>query len=179
MSLSWYSFSAPHYSAPDDSLIDVSLVLAEGAPAIPYSAGRVDAVSSALYAAVVATGGVVAYSAPPRTLVAQAADGLRCGFSITLSGSVTLAATKFPIDPVSHVKLGAVVTTLTATGAFPGGATSWPMKDCAGVWHTFGIAPYKAVASAIAAYIAALYLIMDGNPLGAVAIPAPSATLAV
>ena len=70
-----------------------------------------------------------------------------------------------------------MVTTLLATKAFPGGAAAYPMKDSAGVWHTFTIAQYTAVAGALAAYVAALDLIADGNPTGATALPDATATL--
>ncbi len=132
----------------------------------------------------VSGGALVAYMPPPPrppapTLIQQAAMASIAGLTITLSGSITLAATLFPTDPVTQGKLGAVVTTISATGAFPGGVTSYPMKDASGTWHTFTVAQYKGVAGAIGAYVAALDLIADGNPLGASALPAPSASLAV
>lgn len=117
--------------------------------------------------------------APAATLAQQAAAASVAGLTIALSGSLTLAATMFPTDPATQSKLGAVVTTLTATGAFPGGATSYPLKDASGTWHTFTIDQYKAVAGAIAAYVAACDLIADGNPLGASELPANNVSLAV
>ena len=113
------------------------------------------------------------------TLAQQASAASVAGLMITLSGSVTLAATLFPTDPVTQGKLGAVVTTIGASGAFPGGATSYPMKDASGAWHSFTVGQYKAVAGAIAAYVAALDLIADGNPLAAASLPASSVSLAV
>lgn len=53
------------------------------------------------------------------------------------------------------------------------------MKDLSGNWHTFTIAQYEAVATAIAGYAAALDLIIDGNPLNAVALPTSSVSLTV
>jgi len=104
------------------------------------------------------------------TIAQQAAAAIMAGLTITLSGSVSLTAL-FPTDPATTGKLGAVVTTLVGTGAFPGGGTSYPMKDSGGAWHTFTAAQYKAVAGGIAAYVAALDLIIDGNPSGATALP--------
>jgi len=112
-------------------------------------------------------------------LAQQAAAAINAGLTITLSGSLTLAATLFPTDPVTTAKIGAVITTLLATGAFPGGTTSYPMKDATGAWHTFTAAQYPKVAGALAAYVAALDLIADGNPLGATELPANSATVAL
>lgn len=116
---------------------------------------------------------------PPPTLPQQAAAALAAGLTIALSGTMTLAATAFPTDPATTTKIGAVVTTLLATSAFPGGATSYPMKDATGAWHTFNAAQYTKVAGALAAYVAALDLIADGNPLGATALPTASITLTV
>jgi len=116
---------------------------------------------------------------PPPTLAQQAAMAAGAGLSVALTGSMTLAATVFPTDRMTQTKLGAVVTTINAAAAFPGGATSYPMKDAAGGWHTFNTAQYKAVAGAITAYVAACDLIADGNPLAATALPAASITLAV
>ena len=117
--------------------------------------------------------------APAPTLAQEASAAVRAGLTLTISGTMTLAATVFPTDPTTTGKIGAVVTTLLATGAFPGGATSYPMKDAGGAWHTFTAAQYPKVAGAIAAYVAALDLIADGNPMNATALPAASATLTV
>ncbi len=129
----------------------------------------------------VSGGALVAYTAPvlAPTLAQQAAAASVGGLTIALSGSISLAATLFPTDAATQTKLGAVITTINGTGAFPGGVTSYPMKDASGTWHTFTVAQYKGVAGAIGAYVAALDLIADGYPLDASALPAASASLAV
>ena len=118
-------------------------------------------------------------SAPSLTLAQQAVIALSAGVTISLSGTMTLAATAFPIDANTQQKIGAVVTTLLATGAFPGGATTYPMKDAAGSWHTFTETQYKTVAGAIAAYVASLTLIVDGNPTNAADLPSSTISLTV
>lgn len=127
----------------------------------------------------VSGGELVAYTKPTPvlTLAQQAQMAELAGLSITLSGSFTLAETLFPTDPTTQTKIGAVVTTINTTGAFAGGATSWPMKDSSGAWHTFTISQYKAVAVAIDTYVSALDLIIDGNPLSATALPSASVSL--
>jgi hypothetical protein len=132
----------------------------------------------------VADGALVAPTppAPPTTaqlLVQSAQTALSTGLTITLSGTLTIAEKVFPTASVTTGKLAAVVTTLNTTNAFPGGATSYPMKDSTGAWHTFTVSQYKVVAGAIAAYVAALDLIIDGNPLSATALPAASVSLTV
>ena len=117
-------------------------------------------------------------TAAPPSLGQSAAAAIMAGLTITLSGSVSLTAL-VPTDPATTGKLGAVVTTLVATGAFPGGGTSYPMKDSAGIWHTFTAAQYKAVAGSIAAYVAALDLIIDGNPSGTISLPSSTISIVV
>ena len=116
---------------------------------------------------------------PALTLAQQTAAAIAAGLTITLTGTLTLGPTVFPTDSATTAKIGAIATTLLATGAFPGGATSYPMKDAAGVWHTFTVAQYTKVAGALAAYVAALDLIVDGNPFDATALPTASITLTV
>lgn len=177
--MEYVSFGNAQYVDPANDRIDVDLVLTEGSPAIRYTAGSNDPVSADLFAAIVAKGGVGAYAAPQVTLAERAAGALGEGLTITLSGSVTLAATVFPVDPTTMIKIGQVVTAINATGAFPGGAETYPIKDASGVWHSFTVAQYKAVAAAIAGFVGQLDLIIDGNPLGATELPSSAATLAV
>lgn len=128
------------------------------------------------------TGSTWTYSEPVSalpTLAEQAASAIVAGVTLTLSGTLTLAATLFPTDAATQIKLGGVITTLGATGAFPGGAETYPMKDASAAWHTLTPSQYKTVAGAIASYVAALDMIADGNPLGATALPAASVSLTV
>lgn len=129
----------------------------------------------------VSSGALVAYTPPTPvlTLAEQAGAAMMAGLTISLSGSMTLAPTVFPTDPVTQTKLDAVSTVVLKTSAFPGGATTYPMKDAAGLWHPFTISQYEAVALAISAYVAPLDLIIDGNPLNATALPPNSVSLTV
>lgn len=115
---------------------------------------------------------------PPPTLAQQAASALAAGFTISLSGTLTLAATVFPTDPATTAKI-ANMTAMAQRGILPLGAMDYPMKDASGAWHHFNAAQYTKVAGALAAYVAALDLIADGNPLGATALPSASVSLAV
>ncbi len=116
---------------------------------------------------------------PAPTLAQQAGAAMLSGLTISISGAMTLGPTVFPTDPTTQQKIAAVVTTLNTIGTFPDGGTSYVLKDAAGTWHTFTIAQYKAVAGAISAYVAALFLIIDGNPRGAVSLPPNSVSLAL
>ncbi len=126
-----------------------------------------------------AGGTFTAPPAPPApTLAQQAAAAVSAGLTLTLSGTLTLPATLFPTDATTQGKL-ADMSAMAARGVLPLGATAYPMKDSAGLWHQFNAAQYQAVAGAIAAYAAALILIADGNPLGVTALPSASVSLTV
>lgn len=128
------------------------------------------------------TNGVWSFAAPvvpAPTLAQQAGAALYAGMTLTLSGSLTLAATVFPCDPLTQAKIAGVATTINTTGGFPGGVSTYPMKDMAGAWHVFTLSQYKAVAGTIAAYASQLDVIVDGNPLGATVLPAASQSLTV
>lgn len=116
---------------------------------------------------------------PAPTLAQQAAVAMLAGLTISLSGSITLPATLFPTDPETQIKLNGVISVINTTGGFPGGAGTYPIKDAVGIWHSFTLAQYKAVAAAIANYVAPLDLIIDGNPLGATELPSNSITLEI
>jgi hypothetical protein len=127
----------------------------------------------------VQAGALVAYTPPEPvlTLAQQAATAAVSGITLTISGSLILAATLFPTDTATQGKLNAVVTAINATGGFPGGSATYPIKDASGAWHTFMLGQYKAVAGAIAAYVAACGLIADGNPVGVAALPPAAASV--
>jgi hypothetical protein len=124
-------------------------------------------------------------AAPPApTLAQQAATASISGLTIsTAAGSptLTLAATLFPTDLPTQNKINIVVNGINTTGAFPNGASTYPMLDAESpaVWRNFTIAQYKAVAAALLTYVAACDLIAAGNPLNATTLPATNATISV
>lgn len=138
-----------------------------------------DPTQTALIAAAVAAGWTEvtgAWPPPPAppTLAQQAEQAVYAGLTITLSGSLVLAATLFPTDRLTQTKVLSVMTVLGKTGAFPGGALTYPLKDATGTWHVLSVAQYETVATAIGSYVSALDLIADGNPTLATSLP-PSA----
>jgi hypothetical protein len=131
-------------------------------------------------------GGAWTFTAPAepvQTLAQQAAKASVAGLTIASTGpTLTMVATLFPTDAATQTKIGAVVTTINATGAFPDGVETFPMKDAScsdNPWHPFTVAQYKAVAGAISNYVATLNLIADGNPLNATALPPSNVSLTV
>lgn len=164
------------------------LVLSAGQPigagftpddTLPTNAVRCTQEQAQNYALCSVSGTTVTQAAAPApTLAQEAASAAVSGIKLSLSGSLTLAATEFPTDAQTQSKIGAVVNGINANGgAFPGGATTFPMKDSAGTWHPFTATQYKQVATAIFAYVSACDLIRDGNPLSAKAIPSSDISL--
>ena len=115
---------------------------------------------------------------PVLTLKQQAIQALNSGLTITLSGTMTLAATLFPTD-ASTQKAIESMNAMARAGVLPLGSTTYPMIDASGKWHHFTASQYQAVAGAIAAYVAACDLVAAGNPLGVTAIPQNSVALTV
>ena len=115
---------------------------------------------------------------PVLTLAQQAANAAISGLTITLSGTMTLAATLFPTDRKTQKSIESM-NAMARAGVLPLGSTTYPMIDASGTWHHFTASQYQAVAGAIAAYVAACDLIAAGNPMGATSLPAASVSLTV
>ena len=128
----------------------------------------------------VSAGALVAYTPPPPTLTLeqQAANAAISGLTITLSGTMTLAATLFPTDRKTQKAIESM-NAMARAGVLPLGSTTYPMIDVNEKWHHFTASQYQAVAGAIGAYVAACDLIAAGNPLGVSALPQNSIALTV
>ena len=128
----------------------------------------------------ISAGALVPYTPPPPvlTLAQQAANAATGGLTITLSGTMTLAATLFPTDTKTQ-KAVESMNAMARAGVLPLGSTTYPMIDAAGTWHHFTASQYQAVAGAIAAYVAACDLIAAGNPMNATALPSSTISLTV
>ena len=128
----------------------------------------------------VSAGVLVPYTPPPPvlTLAQQAANAAVGGLTITLSGTMTLAATLFPTDTKTQKAIESM-NAMARAGVLPLGSTTYPMIDASGTWHHFTAAQYQAIAGAISAYVAACDLIAAGNPLGVTELPAASVSLVV
>ena len=128
----------------------------------------------------VSNGTLVPYTPPPPvlTLAQQAANAAVGGLTITLSGTMMLAATLFPTDTKTQKAIESM-NAMARAGVLPLGSTTYPMIDAAGTWHHFTASQYQAVAGAIAAYVAACDLIAAGNPMNATALPSSTISLTV
>lgn len=167
------------FTPPPDASLDACFVPSVAAQFVDVS--NVDPRPEAGWSATL-HGSVWSFSAPSMptpTLAQQAAAACLAGVTISLSGSTELGSTLFSTDEFTRQSLSAVLMTLMITGSFPGDTVTYPLRDTGGTWHAFTTAQYKAVAGAILTYIAALSLIMSGNPLGATELPSASLALSV
>lgn len=132
----------------------------------------------------VSSGVLVAYTPPvaPLSLAQQAVAAINAGLIISLSGSLSLSPTLFPIDPATQLKLNSTVNQLNASGGlFFNKATTGLMKDMMNPsgWHSFTAPQYLAVAEAIGSYVSTLSLIIDGNPNNLSVLPVNNVALTV
>ena len=115
--------------------------------------------------------------APPSpSLAQQAATLLAGGLAVTCTSDAALSAT-YPADQTSQTKMIGLQLGLTATGAFPGGATTWPVKDAATPpqWHVMTAVQFGELVTKMLAFVAACDLVIDGQ---STTLPPPTATIA-
>ena len=109
-------------------------------------------------------------SAPTVTLtLAQQAEALLATGLTLVSASIpfpaattTTPGVTFPTDTSSIIKYDSIQTRLTTSGVFPGGSTTFKIKDTLGNWYTVTAQEYTKIVSAISDFVAACYLVIDG-----------------
>jgi hypothetical protein len=69
------------------------------------------------------------------------------------TSDATINITLWPSDTSMQSLISNLSTVIGATGGFPGGATSWPVKDLSGAVHSLTVAQFNTVAIAVANYI--------------------------
>lgn len=123
----------------------------------------------------VSNGALVAYTAPvpSPTLAQQAAAALSAGLAITSTGTPALDAT-YPCDANAQAQISAEVISLMLNGTFADGTTSIDWVDINRTGRTMTVVQFKAVATAIGAYVSGLTKCINGQ---ATALPSDSATI--
>ena len=99
-----------------------------------------------------------------------------------LAGTIKITSTSYPalngsysVGPQAQSNLAAVELYAVANGTFPGGATSYPWLDASGQPHVFpSVTEFKAFASAVANYVAAVTMVED---TGTGTLPAATASI--
>lgn len=159
----WFDTDALTYPTLPASADLLELTLAEWADRL-----------SGLWA--VSSGKLVAYTPPTiaPTLAQQATALLGEGLAVTSSSTAALDGT-YGCDDAAQARLNRIAVYLQINGTFPQGSSTIVWLDAAGGKHTFDAAQFKALATAIGDYVAAL----DDVILGlSSTLPTASATIA-
>jgi len=100
---------------------------------------------------------------PLAAAAAASAAAFAAGLAITSTGTPALNGT-YPIDPATQAHIQAEVVSILLNGTFADGTGTVVWLDTAGASHTFAsVAAFKAFASAVAAYVAALFKYAEGT----------------
>jgi hypothetical protein len=136
----------------DTGLFDYSAALPAAGDLLELTADQWNARLTGLWA--VSSGVLVAYTppAPVLTIPQQAMALQAAGLAVTSTGAPSLNAT-YPCDAVTGQQVNAEVTSLLLNDAFTDGNTTIPWLDMNSTAHTFSIAQYKSLATAIAAFV--------------------------
>ena len=115
------------------------------------------------------------YPAPPvLSLATQAQIALANGITITSSSNSTLNGT-YDVSSSTQQHINAEVTSILLNGVFADGTSSVIWLDTSNASHTFNVVEFKAFASAIASYVAALLKVIQGT---LTTLPSSSVTIA-
>jgi hypothetical protein len=148
-----FSFSNARYSAPDNSSVDVMIVMNSGDKPLPFTAVKNGASTSKYYDAIVSAGDVAPYTPPVLTLAQQASNLIKSGLTISLTGSTTLEPTLFSTDSSIQTWISDENLSISLSSVFLDGQPTVQWPDASGKLHEFNIAQFKSVASAIISYV--------------------------
>ena len=101
-----------------------------------------------------------ALAAPVLTLAQRAWAAMATGLTLTSTGTPALSGA-YAVDVTAQV-ITSQVTSILLNGTFADGTGSVAWPDTAGALHTFTIAQFKVFATAVAAYVAALFKAING-----------------
>jgi hypothetical protein len=118
--------------------------------------------------------GNTADPAPSPTLAQQALALLSAGCAIVSTGTPALDGT-YPTDAASQQYVTSEVTSILLNGTFTDGATDLAWIDVSGTPHDFTIPEFKALATALAAFVTGCVKCTTGQ---ADALPAQPVTIA-
>lgn len=119
-------------------------------------------------------GTIVIGSPPPANLAEQAAAALAAGLTVT-STKTPARNGIYPCDPDTQSHIQAEMIAILINGAFADGGSTVDWPDITGASHSFDIASFKALASAIGIFAALSLRVIRTN---AGTLPSASATIA-
>jgi hypothetical protein len=125
----------------------------------------------------VSAGDLVAYTppVPPLTLAQQAAVLIAGGLTITSGGTPALNGT-YAADPQTVSYINSELNAIMLNGTFADGAATVEWPDAAGALHTFNVVEFKALASALGAFVAGIRKCVIG--VSGAALPPAGAAIA-
>lgn len=100
--------------------------------------------------------------APTPTLAEKAAAMLAAGCQISSGSAATLDGT-YPCGADEQVHIQAEVTSILLNGAFTDGSPSIAWQDASGASHTFTVAQFKTLATAIASFVTGCLRVINGQ----------------
>ncbi len=99
-----------------------------------------------------------------------ASEQLMASATVLLSVPVAITSTSTPalsgsygITMQDQAHIGAEVQSLMLNGTFADGSSTVAWPDASGAVHTFSMAEFKAFATAIGAFVAACYKVLNGS----------------
>jgi len=110
----------------------------------------------------VANGALVAPPPYVPTLAEQAAAALMAPVAVTSTSTPALSAS-YTITRDDQTHIQAEVQSLMLNGTFADGSSAVAWPDASGAVHTFTVAQFKAFATAVGAFVAACYKVLNGS----------------
>jgi hypothetical protein len=110
---------------------------------------------------------------PEPTLAQQAAALLARGLAVTSTATPALNAT-YPTTPTAQQQVIAEITSILLNGAFADGASTIEWPDVTGGGHAFDVVQFKALATAIAAFVSGCVKCINGQ---STTLPSATATI--
>lgn len=95
-------------------------------------------------------------------LLATATALLRAPVAVTSTGTPALSGS-YGITMQDQAHIGAEVQSIMLNGTFADGSSTVAWPDASGAVHTFSVAQFKAFATAIGAFVAACYKVLNGS----------------
>lgn len=107
------------------------------------------------------------FSAPPAlmaapTLPQQAATAINAGLSISSTTTPALNGT-YPASATAQAQINAEVTSILLNGTFADGTSTIEWLDVTGTAHSFTVAQFKTLATAIGVFVSGCFKCINGQ----------------
>lgn len=116
-----------------------------------------------------------AAAAAAAVLAASAQAALAAGCQIVSTGNPSTLDGTYPVDAASQAYVNAEVTSILLNGTFTDGTSSAAWLDVSNAAHTFSLAQFKTLATALGAFVTGCLKVINGQ---SASLPAQPATIA-